>query len=228
MTPVTPRLRTLIDAINAKGGGYHMLEFSDGSRINGDYDMRQYLHFYDIPDDLSGKKALDIGTAGGFFALDMARRGASVTAIDIWDWDPVQEIGQENGYDITYYQKSVYELDAEFGQFDIVVCGSLILHLPNPFGVIEAVSSVCRGRAIVATSCPADSATEVRPICEFVGQRADDGPYWSYWTIGAEALRRMFLAAGFSSTSEPKHFWLKTEAERIAFDTFHVSMSAEK
>ena len=69
---------------------------------------------------------------------------------------------------IHYVKKNIYELEAEFGQFDVVVCGSLLLHLPDPFGAIRKIRNVCREQAIVSTACPHDSMTNSRPVCEFL------------------------------------------------------------
>lgn len=78
-------LRQMVDAINQKGGTYHQIDLGGGLVVKGEYDMTMYVDSYGIPADLSGRTALDIGTASGFFAFECARRGASVTAIDIWD-----------------------------------------------------------------------------------------------------------------------------------------------
>jgi hypothetical protein len=46
------------------------------------------LHHYPIPEDLSGKRCLDVATMDGFWAFEMERRGAaSVTALDLEDPD---------------------------------------------------------------------------------------------------------------------------------------------
>src|SRR5438270_201044 len=41
---------------------------------------------------------------------------------------------------------NVYDLSpAELGTFDVVVCGSLLLHLRDPVRALEAIRSVCEG-----------------------------------------------------------------------------------
>ena len=41
---------------------------------------------------------------------------------------------------------SVYELDpGSIGTFDVVVCGSLLLHLRDPLRALEAIRAVCDG-----------------------------------------------------------------------------------
>jgi tRNA (mo5U34)-methyltransferase len=222
------RLAEFVNRINQSGGSYHYLDLGEGLVIQGDYDMTQYLQYYPIPVDLTGKRVLDVGTSSGFFALECAKRGASVVAIDIWDQAvPLEQITEATGANIQYIQKSIYDLTPEFGSFDLVICGSLLLHLPDPFGAIQRLKSVCRGQLIVSTSCMADSPTVVEPICQFLGEKAKDGDYWHYWALSGAALKQMLVAAGFSTISEPMHFRLDTLPDRIQFGgVLHVSFSA--
>lgn len=190
--------------------------------MQGDYDMNRYVHFYHLPPVLAGKTVLDIGTASGYFALECARRGAAVTAIDVYDKPLLNDLLPLVHADVHYIRKSIYELDEAFGQFDVVICGSLLLHLPDPLGAIERIRSVCAGRAIISTTCPEDSASVSRPVCEFLGVKATDGDYWFYWSLGMVALRRMLLAAGFSKVEHEERFVLATESGRSEYVSPHV------
>jgi 2-polyprenyl-3-methyl-5-hydroxy-6-metoxy-1,4-benzoquinol methylase len=219
--------RQLVERVNRAGGTYHRLDMGDGLVIEGAYDISKYVHYYGLPSCLDGKAVLDVGTASGYFAIECARRGAQVTAIDIWeDTCLLNGLVETFGLDIRYVQKSIYDVDASFGDYDLVVCGSLILHLPDPFGAIQRIRSVCGGRAIVSTACTDDSATNPAPMCEFTGQRARESDYWAYWRLSAPALRKMFQAAGFARVEGERHFTLATEPGRISFATPHVVMSA--
>jgi FkbM family methyltransferase len=204
---VLEQVKALADEANRAGGGYHVMRPLPGVLVKGEYDMTPLLSAYNLPADLSGKTVLDVGTASGFFAMECARRGARVTAVDLVLWDTYHwAIAELMQWDVTRIQKDIYDLDPTFGQFDLVICGSLLLHLPDPLGAIRRLRSVCRGRTIVSTSCP-EQETEL-PICEFAGELQEGGAYWAYWNIGAEALRRMLLAADFDHVEHQDHFTL--------------------
>src|SRR5689334_16427778 len=70
---------------------YHTFELRPGIVTPGWFDLRELAKTLPIP-DLTGKRALDIGTFEGFWAYQLEERGADeVLAIDIldpaaWDW----------------------------------------------------------------------------------------------------------------------------------------------
>jgi SAM-dependent methyltransferase len=214
----------LIQEVAASGGAYHRLDFGDGLVLDGEYDLSKVLHHYGIPSDLRGQRVLDIGTATGFLGFECARRGAEVTAIDIWDGVLYERFRRATGLDTRYVQKSIYDLDASFGQFDLVVCGSLLLHLPDFVGALRCIRSVCRGTAIITSSYFEMPGSEDRGLCDFVGvrTRSDAGEYWVYWNVSPMALRKMLLAADFSEAVEVSRFDLVSEPGHNDFVVPHV------
>lgn len=219
-----PAIEGYVKMVNDSGGTYHRLQITDSLVMMGDYDMPHYVCYYHLPEDLRGQKVLDVGTAAGYLALECARRGGSVTAIDIWTSVPAAEIARSAQLDFRYVQKSVYDLTADFGQFDLVLCGSLLLHLPDQFGAIQKLRQVCRGQLSISTACLPESATSDRPLCEFVAIKGVDGDYYTYWQLGRESLRRMILTAGFKRVDHIEHFSLDSEPGRTPFSTPHVAM----
>src|SRR4051794_32418863 len=66
-------------------GWYHSLELPDGQVIEGLQtieQLRKRIAQFPIPQDLRGKRVLDIGAWDGWFSFEMERRGAQVMAID--------------------------------------------------------------------------------------------------------------------------------------------------
>jgi SAM-dependent methyltransferase len=222
------RLDAFVEAVNASGGTYHTLYLSDRLVISGIYDMTRYSSLYGIPEDLRGWRVLDVGSASGYFAFECGRRGASVTAIDVYEHSLLADLLRILDVDIRYEHKSVYDLTPEDGRFDLVICGSLLLHLSDQLGAIRALGSVCARRLVVSTACLDESTFTERPLCEFHGVHAPEGGYWNYWSLSAAALRRMLLASGFAGVEDEHHFLLKPEPGHVWSPTQHVVMTGLK
>lgn len=224
---ITEDIRGRVGRINQAGGAYHTFSLGDDLAIEGDYDMAKYIHHYGLPPGLDGLSVLDVGTASGALAVECARRGAQVTAIDLWESPEALLVAcAVFGVTVRYLQKNIFDLDHSFGQFDFVLCGSMLLHVASPLDALRRIRALCRGRAVVSTTCPDDSQNSDRPLCDFLGVHADDGDYWHYWTISAAALRKMLLASGFSSIGHEAHFVLQTEPGRVRYVSPHVVVSA--
>jgi tRNA (mo5U34)-methyltransferase len=68
----------------SKIGWYHTIDVGRGVATPGFIDNRPTMHRFGLPEDLTGKRCLDIGTYDGFWAFEMERRGASeVIGIDV-------------------------------------------------------------------------------------------------------------------------------------------------
>jgi len=212
--------------MNASGGAYHTIRLADGLVLEGVYDMAAYLSHYGFPDDLSGWTVLDVGTATGFFALEFERRGAQVTAIDLWQPSRFSTLREGVGSSVRYVQKSVFDLDADFGVFDLVFCGSLLPHLSDIFGAIRKLREVCRRRVIVASAIDDDARCTARPMCEFAGAYDPEGDYWTCWTPNLMALSSMLTSAGFADVEEVSRFELVAEPGRGGHRILHAVVHA--
>ncbi len=151
---------------------YHTLELAPGVETPGWFDLRPILDRLPWP-DVRGKRCLDIGTYDGFLAFELEKRGAAeVVATDIpshqaWDWLPRErasgvryldsqagtkgrgfEVAAEAlGSSVTRRWLNVYDLDPDdVGTFEVVVCGSLLLHLRDPLRALAAIRGVCSGQ----------------------------------------------------------------------------------
>ena len=210
----------------AERSWYHTIELAPGVETPGWFDLRAVAPKV-LPDDLGGRRCLDIASFDGFWALSMQDRGASeVVAIDVldprgWDWPTGSEAqveeaigarkGAGEGFDIvmsalerqiTRRDMSVYDLDAaELGTFDFVYFGSLLLHLRDPVRALERARSVCSGEMVVVDAI--DPALTVmhprRPVAHFDGKGR---PWW--WKGNATAIARMVESAGFELAGKPK------------------------
>jgi tRNA (mo5U34)-methyltransferase len=203
---------------------YHTLELPGGVLTPGWFDLRRQVDRLPWP-EVAGKRCLDVATYDGFYAFELERRGAAeVVAIDIprhedWDWPAaaraqggaaLSALAGKKGYGFEVARRalcssvakrtlSVYELDPEVvGSFDVVVCGSLLLHLRDPVRALEAIRSVCTGSfmSVEAISLPLTLMFRHRPVA----QLSTDDSLCQWWTVNAAGHRRLVEAAGFEVT----------------------------
>jgi tRNA (mo5U34)-methyltransferase len=190
------------------------------------FDHRPAVDRYAIPSDLTGLRCLDVGTMDGFWAFEMERRGAAeviatdLTGVDDLDWPPRWRSRVETSLDETKaarfqlahevlgsrvqrIERSVYRLDADLGEFDLIFCGDLLLHLKDPVTALERMRHVCRGRAIVCTPTKRFLFGRGRALAEFDG--IDE---FQWWLPSEAALRRMMLAVGFARVEMARRFAL--------------------
>lgn len=96
---------------------------------------------------LSGKRVLDVGCGGGILAESMARKGATVTGIDLSEKAlKVADLhGMESGIEVRYEKIAAEELASrEPGQFDVVTCMEMLEHVPDPASIIRACAALAR------------------------------------------------------------------------------------
>lgn len=194
---------------------YHTIDLGEGILTPGDYDHRPYLAYYGIPEDLTGKRALDVGAASGFFSFEMERRGARVTALDLPSWfahdfgpryqpdktaeegqqylqDPIMLAKEVLGSQVDKVEMTVYDVSPEtVGMFDFVFCGSLLIHLTDPVRALWQIQRVTREVAIIATIVDPDLSDSSR--AQFVGHHRGDG----WWIPNQAGLEAMVQSAGF-------------------------------
>jgi len=196
---------------------HHQIEVAPGIVTPGVSNTAQRLAWYQFPEDLSGKRVLDIGCYEGFFTFECERRGAEVVAID------VLPLGPQSGFSLAhellgsraaFYQTSIYDLTPErFGTFDLVLCLGVIYHLRHPLLGLERAHSVCRDQFIVETQIcdkyfinaqghPVDLAAAAPdlarlPIAQFYpGDELNHDPS-NWWSPNLAALQGMLRSSGF-------------------------------
>ena len=105
------------------------------------------LHYIDERTQLDGKKVLDVGCGGGILSESMARRGASVTAIDMGKapLSVARLHAMESELDIDYQQITVEQLAEDMPEsFDVVTCMEMMEHVPDPASVINACKKLVK------------------------------------------------------------------------------------
>jgi tRNA (mo5U34)-methyltransferase len=141
------------DRIRRHTGWWHSFELPGGAKIEGvstlEFQKRRIAAF-PIPENLHGKRVLDIGTWDGWFAFEMERRGAEVVAIDCWDNPRFREMHATLNSRVDYRRFDIYELTPDrIGKFDIVLFMGVLYHLKHPLLALERVCALTTDFAAV-------------------------------------------------------------------------------
>jgi tRNA (mo5U34)-methyltransferase len=223
-----------IDAVSA---WYHTIDVPPGLATPGYFDLRPIVDELPWP-DVAGKRCLDVGTFDGFLSFELERRGASeVVAVDLGDhllldWPPdyrakaaegIRDAGwapkgagfrlvaELKGSKVDWRPISIYDLSPEeIGTFDVVVCGSLLLHLRDPLRALEAVRSVTRGVFLSSEQIELGLTLfgRGRPLFTLNGS----GPQCQWFNFNAAGHERLLFAAGFEIVERSRPYIVRFNA----------------
>ncbi len=96
---------------------------------------------------LAGKQVCDVGCGGGILAESIAKKGATVTGIDLSEKAlKVADLHSlESGIKVRYELISAEELAArEAGQYDVVTCMEMLEHVPDPSAIVQACAKLVK------------------------------------------------------------------------------------
>lgn len=96
---------------------------------------------------LAGKKVCDVGCGGGILAESIAKKGATVTGIDLSEKAlKVADLHSlESGIKVRYELIAAEELAArEAGQYDVVTCMEMLEHVPDPAAIVQACAKLVK------------------------------------------------------------------------------------
>jgi tRNA (mo5U34)-methyltransferase len=202
---------------------YHTIELAPGMTTPGFIDLRPAARKL-LPPDLSGRRALDVGTFDGFWAFEMERRGADVVAIDLARIElaefppPARERAErragEEGFELGVGFRlaaealgsrvdrracDVYELtpDAIGGAVDLAFNGATLTHLRDPVRALERIRDALRPRGELICFEPFSVALTLRsPRRPSADFRAHVTDY-TWWLPNLACLAAWLVAAGF-------------------------------
>jgi len=191
----------------------------------GDYPYIKWRLFQDaIPADLSGRTVLDVGCNGGFYSIEMKRRGASrVVGIDFDETYLAQArfAAEVSGVDIELRNLSVYDVARLGERFDVVLFMGVLYHLRHPLLALDLLHEHVVGDLLVFQSLMRGSpdAEPLQPDYSFWETAVFDSPtfprlhfiekkytgdptnWWIPNRAGAEAMLR---SAGFEVLAHPE------------------------
>lgn len=233
----------IAERVGAVNGWYHTLDLGHGVVTEGMFDLRPVVDQYGLPTRLDGLRALDIGTWDGFWAFEMERRGAEVTALDLddereLDWPadrrPERFSDQPRGQGfrlarevlgskVERVNRSIYHaLPSDLGTFDLVFCGSVLIHLRDQALALERIAGLCHGTFISVESYDPLANLLPFPVSRFRARRHADVVWWE---PNIRCWKDMLLTAGFAAVEQKRRFKLRA---RAGWTVRHVALEARK
>jgi tRNA (mo5U34)-methyltransferase len=197
----TDETRRQIERLQALGW-YHSIELPTGEVIRGFQSVEQLrmrVRQFPIPEDLTGKRVLDIGAWDGWFTFECERRGAEVVATDCVPLDTFLEARELLGSRAEYLALDVGELSARrLGRFDIVLFLGVLYHLRHPLLGLEKVLELCTDTALIESFVIEREARPVPAVMEFYERGELGGQIDNWCGPSPEALLAMCRSAGFA------------------------------
>jgi tRNA (mo5U34)-methyltransferase len=171
-----------------------------------------------LPQDLAGKSVLDLGCNGGFFSIEMKRRGAArVLGVD---YDPrylaqARLAVEVTGLDVELRELSVYDVAALGERFDLVLFMGVLYHLRHPLLALDLVRMHAAKDLVVFQSMLRGSEGRFPPAPDYPFAERDvfDHPAWpklhfverkyagdetNWWIPNRACAEAMLRSAGFA------------------------------
>ena len=230
---------------------YHTMDIPGHGLVQGQWDLRKGIRSYlgNVP--LAGKRVLDVGAASGFLTFHMESQGADVVSFDLapeHPWDIVPFAGSDlrgyiaerreiirrlnNGCWLCHQafgsrarmvHGTIYTVPAGIGRVDIAVCGSILIHVRDPFLALQSVLRVTTDSVIVTDLVPRRQLALrwlgrlVRPKMTFVPEFRTREPKDAWWILGPEIIRRFIGVLGFEDSSVSWHWQLYGGRKRLLY-----------
>lgn len=215
----------------ALGPWFHNLHLPDGSQTAPDHPLGDFPAFKwrelapHLPEDLSGWRALDVGCNAGFYALELARRGAQVVAMDReelfleqarwakrhFEFGGRIELRRGQVYDVAHWDKT----------FDLVLFLGVFYHLRYPLLALDLLAGCVTRRLVFQTlTMPGDEVVEAPddadfndrsrllaagwPKMAFIEKKlAGDATNW--WAANHAGVEAMLRSTGLRVVARPAH-----------------------
>jgi tRNA (mo5U34)-methyltransferase len=217
--------------IAALGPWFHNLHLPDGTQTApghsyGDFPSFKWRHVARaVPQSLDGWTALDLGCNAGFYSVELAKRGARVTAIDV-DSRYVRQarwVAEQFGLEqrIAVSQRHVYALANDRRRYDLVWFTGVFYHLRYPLLALDLVRRATNRLLVFQTMTmpgaevadpPRDLPLDDRdamldegwPKMAFIEHSVAQDPT-NWWAPNHACVEALLRSAGFRIVARPEH-----------------------
>jgi tRNA (mo5U34)-methyltransferase len=210
---------------------FHNLHLPDGVQTAPEHALGDFPAFKwreiagEIPRDLTGWRALDVGCNAGFYSFELAKRGAQVVGIDREPhylrqarW-AAERLGLSSK--VQFRECQVYELGRNEERFDLVLFMGVFYHLRHPLLALDLLSSkVDRLLVFQTLTAPEDEVREPPPDMPLLEREALVERGWprmsfiehslagddtNWWAPNHAAVLAMLRSSGLNVIAQPGH-----------------------
>jgi tRNA (mo5U34)-methyltransferase len=210
---------------------FHNLHLPDGTQTAPNHPLGDFPAFKwreiaaHLPEDLRGWTALDIGCNAGFYAIELARRGAKVVAIDK---DPhflrqahwaVPQFELEGRIEVR--QGQVYDIARWSERFDLILFLGVFYHLRYPLLALDIVAEHVKRLLFFQTlTMPGEEVVDPPEDHDFHDRQTMLRPGWpkmafiekklagdptNWWAPNHAGVEAMLRSAGLRPLARPGH-----------------------
>lgn len=173
----------------------------------GDYPAVKWRAFCDaLPADLQGKSVLDIGCNGGFYSMEMKKRGAArVLGIDPDEayLEQARFAAEVNSLDIEFQRMNVYDVPGLREKFDIVLFLGVLYHLRHPLLALDLLHDHVTKDLLVFQTMQRGSKS-ASPV-------KDDYHFWQDGVFEQENFPRMYFIEKYYA-GDRTNWWIPNRA----------------
>ena len=222
---------TIPEEITALGPWFHNLHLPTGEQTApqhtlGDFPAFKWRDLQGLlPPDLTGWRVLDVGCNAGYYAIELARRGASVLGIDV---DPhylrqaawaTRQFGLEDRIELRQLQ--VYDVARLEGQFDLIWYMGVLYHLRYPLLSLDILAQKTRRLLLFQTLTMPGPDSQPVPEDFPLDERAEMlAPHWpkmafiehkmagdktNWWAPNHACVEAMLRSCGLRVAARPAH-----------------------
>jgi len=158
-----------------------------------------------IPQDLTGATVLDVGCNGGFYSIEMKKRGARrVLGIDVDDryLNQARFAAETLGLEIELEKCSVYGAHELPGQFDYVLFMGVFYHLRYPLFALDNLIRKVGGKLVFQTMVRGSNETQ---------SWDEDYPFWNEEIFEERNFPAMYFIEK-SYSNDPTNWWIPNRA----------------
>ena len=212
MRPPTTDRTVIEKQVQQLGDWFHNIDLfgvpTAPNHFLGDFPNVKWQHIAGaLPQDLSGASVLDIGCNGGFYSIEMKRRGAErVLGIDVDEryLNQAHFATRMLGLEVEFESRSVYEVDRIAGEFDYVLFMGVFYHLRYPVYALDQVVKKIRPNGRLVFQSMLRGSDEVK-------QWAENYRFWETEPFRHPAYPAMYFVEN-SYANDQTNWWIPNRA----------------